>query len=294
MKIQGQDLVEYKKILTTALAEFDRLCMQNDITYFAVGGTAIGTVRHKGFIPWDDDIDVAMTRKEFDKFISLKKSLAKNRYKIITFQDDGYYLPSAKFYDSHTTIWEEEDHPFSMGAYIDIFPLDEVDNNDLDLQHTVNCFQKKFVNLRKSKADYRISLLWRYLKEGHIKTVIRRLLDYTYISFVSFFNKTYFIDKAIEQECIQRTKSGDRILNYNTFYPLNKEILPKDWFSSVIRMKFENIEINMPIGYDKYLTQLFGDYMRLPPPEKRMGHHSCYYYNLKEHYSIEEINRKIK
>jgi len=289
MQIVGEDLVNYKRKLVETFSVFDAFCRENDIIYFACGGTAIGTIRHQGFIPWDDDIDVAMLRKDYDRFIELKDKLSNTKYRIIDYHDDGYFLPAAKFIDASTTLWELEEQPYIMGAYLDVFPLDDVDDTPERLVSVVKKYQNIYDRLRKSKAKLKLSNTVKYLLSGHIKTFATRCFDWICIGFIKTINPNYYFHRAEREETIMRNKSGDFVLNYNTFYPISKETFPKSLFVDIMRMSFEDIEINMPIGYHQYLTQLYGDYMKLPPEEKRVGHHSCYFYDLNHRYSMDEI-----
>ena len=104
----------YKELLIKTMSEFIKVCDRNGIEYIGAYGTVLGAIRHKGLIPWDDDIDVFMTRENYEKFLRLKKNLVGSGYEIVDLDDKGYYLPFAKFCDSQTTIWEVENLPFIL------------------------------------------------------------------------------------------------------------------------------------------------------------------------------------
>ena len=116
----------YREVLLQTMKAFISFCKEHQITYYACGGTAIGAVRHRGMIPWDDDIDVYMDRANYNRFISLWTSLQSKYpdYEVVCLGDDGYYLPLTKFADKRTTVWETPEYPFIFGVYVDIFPLD--------------------------------------------------------------------------------------------------------------------------------------------------------------------------
>ena len=99
----------YKEILLKTMKAFIAFCKEHDIEYMAAYGTILGTIRHKGLIPWDDDIDVFMTRENYEKFLQFKKDVFKTGYEIIDKNDKGYYLPFAKFCDANSTIWEKKE-----------------------------------------------------------------------------------------------------------------------------------------------------------------------------------------
>lgn len=283
MQILGQDLANYKRILVKELIFLDKLCKCNGIKYFAVGGTAIGAVRHQGFIPWDDDIDVAMLREDYDRFIALKESITDSQYRILDYHDDGYFLPSAKIVDINTTLWELEEQPYVMGAYIDVFPLDYVDKQGKDLEKEVSHYKKCFEALRQSKATMKLSNTFHRLKQGKVLSFGYRLYQHlNQILCINPFRKR-ILRKADECVDMIRTKKGKTVLNYNHLYPLDRELFDAKWFGTTISMPFEDTTIEIPADYDVFLRHTFDDYMQLPSEEKRVGHHSCFYYNLNKH-----------
>lgn len=292
--MESQELAEYKNILVEALKFLDAFCKSHNIKYFAEGGTAIGAVRHKGFIPWDDDMDVAMFREDYDRFLSLKQELAGSHYRIIDYHDNGYFLPAAKFIDMNTTIWEVKEQPYIMGAYIDVFPYDDVDASADVLKRQVLKYQSIYDDLRLLKASLSVRDTMRYFLQGHLRTFLKRMWEHCRTDWYLKPNKDIVFQKAVEAESELRRKKGDFVLNYNTFYPLHKEILDKKWFDETIAVPFESTTIEIPAGYDSYLSQLFGDYMELPPEKERVSHHSRYFMDLHHHYSIEDVLEIIR
>ena len=127
MEFSSVDKKRYKALLLQTLKAFDDFCKENDIHYCAAGGTMIGAVRHQGFIPWDDDIDVYMKRTDYDRFISLRNLLDNSDYEIIDPNINGYYCAHTKFSHRYSTIWEFQGIPFVYGAFVDIFVLDYED-----------------------------------------------------------------------------------------------------------------------------------------------------------------------
>ena len=121
--------IEYKKKLLETFKAFDAFCRKHDINYYAAYGTLIGAVRHKGLIPWDDDIDVLMLPDDYNKFCSYRGNVD-GHYDIVDSRDENYWLLTlAKFVDMNTTLWEMEEYPCVTGVYIDIFPLYENDHD---------------------------------------------------------------------------------------------------------------------------------------------------------------------
>ena len=170
----------YKEKLLKTMKEFTDVCRRNDIEYIGAYGTVLGAVRHKGLIPWDDDIDVFMTRENYEKFLRLKKSLAGSGYEIVDLDDKGYYLPFAKFCDTNTTIWEVESLPFVFGIFIDVFPLDFVEEDDRECEKLRNAymalFRRYIHSLRVYHAKDLLSLkgLKSFVKSVLFKLIVRK------------------------------------------------------------------------------------------------------------------------
>ena len=117
-------LNKYKSKVLEVLKYTIKFCEKNNLKYYLADGSALGCVRHKGYIPWDDDIDIYMPRKDYNRLISLKEKVSLDGYTVKSLKDKNYYLTFAKIYDSNTTVWEFKDCPDILGVYVDIFPLD--------------------------------------------------------------------------------------------------------------------------------------------------------------------------
>ena len=289
-EMNKNQLVAYKRKLIETMSAFINFCNEHDITYFATGGTAIGAVRHKGFIPWDDDIDVCMLRSEYDRFLGFRDKCEGTGYSIIDYHTSGNPAPFAKFVNMNTTLVEFDYNPISMGLFIDVFPLDNVSH---DLESTIRLKNRVIFNMQlyqRTTFNLDCAGILRYLKGGHVNTVLKAL-KYKMIY-------KYQVDKYVklleDDDKALRDVKGNQVLNYYTFYKIEKEIFPKEWFSGTIEMPFEDITIKLPVGYHEYLSKLFGDYMTPPPVEKQVSHHSHYYCNLMEHVNIDEVKRRLR
>ncbi|MBE6328081.1 MAG: LicD family protein [Bacteroidales bacterium] len=289
LEMSNEFVCAFKKCLIETMKVFITFCAENNIRYFCTGGTAIGAIRHKGFIPWDDDIDVCMLREDYDRFMSLRSKCNGSGYAIIDYHDKGNPAPYGKFVNMNTTLVETDCFPYSSGIFIDVFPLDNVKN---DLEETKRIKEKVMSDMKlyqSSAYDLSWSEVFKYLMNGHLNSV-RKVLQSKCIYQHQFAKLSNMLE---ENENVLRNINGDRVLNYYTFYKIEKEIFPKEWFSGTIEVPFEDIRINLPVGYHEYLSKLFGDYMTLPPVDKQVSHHSQYYCNLREHLSIEEIRRRL-
>lgn len=284
-------LSPHQQALCVTLQSFSRFCEKHQIKYFACGGTAIGAVRHKGFIPWDDDIDVYMLREDYDRFLSLKAELAHTDYEIVDPSDSSYYLPFAKYSHKHSTLWERKEEAFIFGVYIDVFPLDYCDGyNPLLISEGNN-----------------IKLLWDKYKRGMrrlTKERARRALRGSLVDLKTIFadyfryrlNKDNFkakIDEMIDIIKSPTRQEGAYCYCYGIEAVRPHEVFRRAWFSDVVEMPFENLTIYMPIGYHEYMTSQYGDYMQLPPIEQQVSHHPFYYTNLERRLSIEEVRKEL-
>lgn len=277
----------FKRVLIDTFVAFDDFCSKHDITYFAAYGTLLGAVRHNGLIPWDDDIDIWMLPKDYEKFISLKGNVG-SHYDIIDDRDENYWLFSlAKFVDTNTTLWEIEHFPCITGVYIDVFPLNECDiDNAIKMRREYDEITYKYTN---AIANHPLSQLFSLLWKGSFWVFVRYATDKFYHHpRIKKYKKEY-------RSCVERIKSlkGDYFVSYDGLYR-EKEIFSKDYFNNVEKVKFESYEICIPSGYDEILKRLYGDYMQLPPVEKRISHHAHFFLDLNRRWSIKEINAFIK
>lgn len=252
-----------KQIQLDMLKCLTSICDRHNICYFCVGGTALGAVRHKGFIPWDDDIDIAMKRKDYEEFLKVAQSEMPNYYFVQNHNTDpDFRLQFAKIRDSRTTFIETSASRLKInhGVYIDIFILDGYPDND-----------------SKAKRLFRLNRLTRgYCAKDDVSSRSKKA------NFLIFLSKFYFLFRK-PQKVIERfdrkCKENDfdkceRGISFGSIYGL-KDVWPTKWFSGVTKFSFEGITVNLPIEYDKYLKQIYGDYMKFPPESERVAHHYC-------------------
>jgi lipopolysaccharide cholinephosphotransferase len=272
----------FKSVLIETFIAFDNFCKKHEIRYYAAYGTLIGAVRHNGLIPWDDDIDVWMLPEDYDKFCSLKGRVD-GHYDIVDNRDKNYWLLSlVKFVDISTTLWEVEHFPCITGVYIDIFRLDECDTDqsvELRKEYDRTSLNLTYAMMRHSKEQY-LSLLF----HGEIRLLFQYMKH-------TFYYRVRYCKFLKDYNCclnkIAKSK-GNAYVSFDGLYK-EKEIFSKNYFRDTIRCSFEDVEINIPIGYHEILKQLYGDYMQLPPEEKQVSHHSHYFLDLNRRWSIEEI-----
>lgn len=256
-------LEEAKIIELDILKYLDNVCTKIGIKYYIAYGTLIGAVRHKGFIPWDDDIDVWLFREDYDCLLEYLKVHNNGVYKVLSSKDDGYYISYAKLVDKRTTMSENNypDIP-EYGLFIDIFPLDYVPNNTIlrtVLFHIIR-------NLTTAKS---MSLEIEYMgKAKGIKLLIRNILRFAF----RLFGYKFFLDSIeLIKELFLRKKTKQVSMVYSSS-PI--PIYGIEDFENGVLLDFENVKFNAPINYDKILRLIYGDYLELPPLEKRISNHN--------------------
>lgn len=281
----------YKQKLVEIMAGFDAFCSANGYSYFACSGTAIGAVRHHGFIPWDDDIDVYMPREDYDRLMANRQVLNGSNYAIKTLGDDGYIYAFAKFYDVNTTLVELKRFPTCViGVYIDIFPLDEVSGTFTEIQRKKNLYDKYYTAFQDTYRKFCLKDFIYFLY--HIRG--KRCMELLQIPFMSDITKKKVREKFLRFEQEWAKDKGDKVMAHSCVYSLEKELFPKDWFTGYQLYDFENIKIRLTTNNDQYLTKLFGDYMTPPPMKKRISTHAHYYLNLKEGLSNSQVEERVK
>lgn len=254
--IQNKILSIYKKTYTILTME--------KINYFAIGGTAIGSVRHNGFIPWDDDLDIVVPFKDFIYILKNKEKFENENIKIRSYLETKKYMQIFfKFHNTDTTFIEKEelDCPNDYGGiWVDIMPLCGMPNNKI--KRKIFLFKSKvLLNLIKARRcnykDFvRIQAKIMYIALYPLKVLSKDFL----------INRWYKLMSKYDLENSEYTGSL-WLENIN-----ENDLLKREWFDSYIEMPFEDTTMRMPIGYHEMLTKQFGDYMKLPPESERYNH----------------------
>ena len=267
---------ELQSKLFDMLVWFHQICHKNEIRYFAIGGTLLGAVRHKGFIPWDDDIDLGIPRPDYERLKNLLQDrVYENKYFLEQpLVNKDFVYPHCKLIDVTTTLVENTRYKTKRGINIDIFPLDGIGDNE---EESVRRFKKadrkiKYmsakvcaINGQKSFLRNAAIIVGRCIPEWPFgwRRTVKRLDDFCR---VRDYDKCKFI--------------GNMLGNWHM-----KEIAEREWFGDGSIYEFEGIEIIGPINADAYLRHIYGDYMQLPPKEKRISHHDYLFLDLNSPYS---------
>ncbi len=255
-----------RKMELELLQQVDMICKQHGIKYFLSGGTMLGAVRHKGFIPWDDDIDIAMLREDFEIFKSVCKEKLSDKYQYQTFENkDGYhyFFDKITIKDTYFATKYSDDYDMLKGISMDIFVFDKTSDNKF--------FQKLHY---KSLMMLRLlmNVRWKnYARKDKGYALSKILLPLLRLFSMDTYSKWY--DQLLRK---YEHKQTSTVLPPATDHKW-RGVMPKNWFENVTDAPFENVMSYIPTGYDKYLKQWYGDdYMELLPLCKRVGSHDFY------------------
>lgn len=259
------EVFEFRKLQQTQMEIMDevhRVCEKNDITYYIIGGTALGARRHGGFIPWDLDIDIAMPRGDYDRFIKIWKTELSSRFIVRDYNNTQRFTHPHALVCIRDTILEyiydkynkNEDN---LGIYLDIFPLDKAPKDSL-LQKRQAKKLKNISKLKDAKRGYcyRNGFLYHLIKKG-----IGGLIFWTSITRL---NKQFDIES-------RRYNNEDSALlcSMSSHYVYSKQCMPASVYGKPTLVAYEGREYYAPEKLDEYLTRIYGDFMKLPPEEKR-------------------------
>ena len=243
------------------LDQFSQVCEQNNLQYFLDGGTLLGSVRHRGFIPWDDDVDVIMPRKDYDRLCSIANTVFRPPYFFQTaLTEKMLFRAHAQLRNSNTTgyIAADAKKDINKGIFLDIFILDGLPESKFTL------------SLHKTRIQLCRKIFWHafdsdYSTLSPVKKLAYQMYHWTFHFFP--FQKQYrFFDQKILAKYSRNDPKavGDLTLEWNENVHWQRE-----WFSSYLYFPFENLYLRVPSGYHKILSKQYGDYMLLPDENHR-------------------------
>lgn len=260
------DLQELKKIEISILEEVHNICIKEGFRYSISGGTMIGAVRHKGFIPWDDDIDIIMPRPDYKRLIEYCQTHDTSFELLCNETNENYSHLFAKAMAKNTIIKEENcnRNNIKLGVYIDIFPIDGLGKTYREAFRNYICYF--------FERELLVAANWeKYIKSKTHSVFFEplRLVLYGLSRFIDYHKTINKIQKYYESIDFDTVDISGSIASDYRF----KEILPKYIFDDFCLIEFEGKKVKILKAYDKYLKKLFGDYMRLPPENKRQSNH---------------------
>lgn len=264
---------EIKKTQIEILLWLKNKCEEYDINFFLAWGTLLGAVRHNGYIPWDDDIDVGMIRKEYNKFCHIMKN-ENGRYRFFCAENNSKYLyPIGKLIDTYTTLREDKvDCGVSLGVYIDIFPYDYCasDSNSQAIRY------KKYLQYERL-LDFAMS------REHGAKTWIKKVSVKMIDMILRITGKQWITKKIISYAQSENNTYNDYMASTSYVFKPGRLVQSKS-IENTVKGIFEGGVFPIPSGYDEYLSAMYGDYMLLPPVEQRKASHyyEAYYQGARE------------
>lgn len=255
MNTKEISLEEMKQIEVDILVRIDSFCKDNNLSYALGYGTLIGAVRHQGFIPWDDDIDIFMPRPDYDRFI---QTFQDPIYKLLCMEHGNYYRTYAKVYDARTIIVNTNNK--DMGVFVDVIPIDGLPAKEKEARH----FLRKMVKMRRWM--YKVIDTCVYgKKQGVVRSLFFHLVGFfcpvpKMISLYVSHSKKYHFYESI----------------YVAGFAVGTEkwLFKREYVEGTTRLLFEGHTFSAPLNYDKFLRAVYGDYMKLPPQEERIPKHS--------------------
>lgn len=241
------------------LKDVVKILSEHGLRYYIYGGSLLGAIRHEGFIPWDDDIDIILFREDFDKALDILYNELPEKYELIHMDYiDDCFGSLAKVSLKNTTFsrWYTSYVNYDLGIFIDLFPLDNIPNSDFlaKLQHKGYTFCYQFVINSCIKVDM-------YTK---FRTMMHHMVYH--ILNVIPINPRFWKKLLTKEMTLLSNKKTERVINF-----FNPKYVPfqRDDFEPATKANFEDFEVIVPKNYDKLLTQMYGDYMVIPPEEKR-------------------------
>ncbi len=254
------ELNHLHKVQLMILEDFIKICNEHDIKYTIYAGSLIGAVRHGGFIPWDDDIDVVLLRNDFNKLLNVAEKDLNEKYELLTMDNqDDYFLNHAKISLKGTKFNEyfSDQISYQQGIFIDVFALDNLpENNVKRLIYTYRC-----IILRHLVINSAIKV------EGSSKfnKFIHICLHALFKNFLPFL-KNRLSKLLVKYDDLDAT----RVIEHGN--TCGVVFFYKEDYENLKTIKFESLNVTIPINFDRPLSQLYGDYMKLPPENERVNH----------------------
>ena len=270
MEKKRLSLEELKRRQIGILDAVAAFCDDQGIRYYLSGGTLLGAVRHKGYIPWDDDIDICMMREDYEKFLRVFNG-SNERYKVYSIENDPRFPREyGKVLDTHTLLYEPDERGKKLCVNIDLFVNDAAPADDRLVRQMYDrrdSLRRKKILREQSKYQKVTGFhsLWYY-----IRGVFRRLVP-----------ERYYVRQLVKNARSCGDPNSEYVGDFCGYYHGQPRVkVRRELFSDSTLLEFEGKRYKAPAGYDAWLTALYGDYMTLPPEKDRVSHHSFIAYSL--------------
>lgn len=277
MVITDELLEKKKRNALEILRYFIGFCNKHGLRYYCAFGTAIGAVRHKGFIPWDDDIDVQMPRPDYEKLMGMRPEVENDDYELLELRfTPGYFAAFAKLSDRHTTLREYESQHVLLGNNIDIFPIDGISSD-------MGRYRKDYLLSQKyRKRLFSLSEIhdWKWVRLKLAQCHPLAILKYLEVCTGRTAKRERLLKRMRKLETAHPFGSTGMVANYYLWSSYDRLCMPEEWYGEGVTGSFEGMEVMLPAEYDKVLTRIYGDYMHFPPESERVSTHKCHYIDL--------------
>lgn len=257
------DTAQAKRIQIEILDDIVSFCEEQELQYCLAYGTLLGAVRHKGYIPWDDDIDIHMPRADYERFIELYNKRESDNSVVTHEQCRKYHVPFAKVYRKGTIVNEFFYKQSVFGVYVDIFPIDGIKKRSQAwwCGQFIRCMYIKTSIFCKRQTTAR-----------KLRLAITKLI-------LLPFSEHFILNRIRKISTRYNANECDKVCSFGSRTAI-REILPRSVFDSYSTLTFEGKEYRVPGDYHTYLSHKYGDYMQLPPEEKRVSTHDSQGYWL--------------
>jgi lipopolysaccharide cholinephosphotransferase len=257
------DASELKKVILQILIEFDQFCSRHDLLLYPAGGTMLGAIRHKGFIPWDDDIDVCMPREDYEKMMQIfPRDPIARKYGLIGYELGNAEFPFVKVIDKRTKVEQRYSNSDENSClWIDVLPVDGVPDDVV-----------KSRDIYRKVEKYRKILMLNFANPKEGKTRMKRIFKRFVIPFAKMYGTKRANEKIIALAKSTPFQSAHHVGIISWGLYGTGEIVDKKAFVQPVPVEFEGYQMSAMSCWDEYLSGIYGDYMTLPPAEQRQTH----------------------
>ena len=270
MKSNALTMQEIQSVSLEILKQVSDLCEKINLRYFLTYGTLIGAIRHKGFIPWDDDIDIMMPRPDYDKLLSYFLEHKADYPTLELFNSStckNYPYMISRFSDNRYLLEVDNEKPYGIGIFIDVYPLDGLGESMEEAKRfggkgdilSTFCYQSTRVHYDPQT-----------LTSGH--KLLKAIIKLPVFAVAKILGKRFF-EKKLNKLTWKSYDESKYVGPVVWLVGGEENIFPKEWFDSLVSIPYEKYSFKVPEKYDVFLRNMYGDYMQLPPEKDRVGHH---------------------
>ncbi|WP_369947409.1 LicD family protein [Lactococcus taiwanensis] len=260
-------LEEMRQLQLEMLEYIDKVCRDNGIEYSLAGGSLLGVVRHQGFIPWDDDVDLMMTRDNYEKFVKVALNRGESNYSLSYYKERPAYFPYIKMYDHRTLLKSKVSNLVrGTGIFTDIFPIDILPDDEMEFK---KFHRKVFLDTRRLAASN--TRRFDYASGPDWKNVIFASIAYLPWH-IKYYGKYKEISEKMDKFMSQYNNTDNKYSGFASSRYRTRERFPREIYNEYEDVIFENITVRKIVDHDTYLSKLYGDYMVIPKESEQVNH----------------------